>query len=406
MYSSVSTFDKDLLLPSSRRVGKGGVCLLWHKKLNNLITPITCNNDRIIGIQLQCSEHNFVYVFQVYLPSTNHSISKYNDVVFHLENIVSQYIDKGIVIVMGDINIDISAKGNKYQNARCHTVLNLISEFNLIPVNLLDICSGFDHSNANYNGGTESMIDYIFLNADKSDLIESCCIPDDNALNVSSHRPILCKILIPNILPVDYSFKHTERVKWNRVKSNHISAYQNYFESNNDVLNMLSGDLLSENDIDSFYQGIVSVVKGATDKCIPKSKFKRCLKPYWNPELSLFQKEMKQQRWQWIENGRSRDPNNSFYMSYKQAKRKFRQLHRKCAANYLQKLNDDIDRAAELNSTDFWKLINSRKNKCNSSAGVELEFGGTVTVTVNKLLINGRDILKSYIPRQQMIFIP
>ena len=72
MYSSLATSDIDLLLPSARRVGKGGVCLLWHKKLNNLITPISCNNDRIIGIQIQLSEHKFVYVFQVYLPSCNH----------------------------------------------------------------------------------------------------------------------------------------------------------------------------------------------------------------------------------------------------------------------------------------------------------------------------------------------
>ena len=109
MYSSIATSDTDLLIPSSRRVGKGGVCLLWHKKLDNLITQITCDSDRIIGIQIQFSENIFIFIFQVYLPSSNHSVAKYNDVVFQLKIIVSQYNDKGIVMVMGDMNIDISA---------------------------------------------------------------------------------------------------------------------------------------------------------------------------------------------------------------------------------------------------------------------------------------------------------
>ena len=171
MYNSISVSDTDLCLPSSRRVGKGGVCLLWHKRIDNLVTPIPCESDRIIGIQLQITEHNFVFVFQVYLPSSNHSVAKYQEVLFNLENIVSQYNNKGIVMIIGDMNIDISAKGKKFQNARCISLFNFVSQYNLIPVNLLDICTGKDHSNVNYNGGIESMIDYIFLNADKSDLV-------------------------------------------------------------------------------------------------------------------------------------------------------------------------------------------------------------------------------------------
>ena len=95
MYYSVSSSDTDLLLPLSRRVGKGGVCLLWHNKLNHLVTPIPCDSDRIIGIQVQYSEHNFVFIFQVYFPSSNHSVAKYQEVLSHLENIVSQYNHKG-----------------------------------------------------------------------------------------------------------------------------------------------------------------------------------------------------------------------------------------------------------------------------------------------------------------------
>ena len=283
-------------------------------------------------------------------------------------------------------------------------MFNFVTEYNLIPVNLLDICTGKDHSNANYNCGTESMIDYIFVNADKSDLVKSCTIPDDNALNVSSHRPVLCNILLPNTLSECNNFPFAEKVKWNRAKHEHITAYQNYFIDNNSV-NLLSCDVLSNDDINNLYLQMVSLITEATNKCIPKSRFKHCLKPYWNSDLSLAHKNMKQQRWHWIESGRSRDPYNMFYRSYKQSKCKFRNMHRKCASNYLQKLNDDIDRAAELNITDFWKLVNARRNRSNVRAGVELEFDGTVYRDSKQITDQwGKYFRKLYTPSTNELF--
>lgn len=45
------TCDRDLKLPGARRVGKGGVCLTWHKRYDNYIVPLHTDDDRIIGIQ-------------------------------------------------------------------------------------------------------------------------------------------------------------------------------------------------------------------------------------------------------------------------------------------------------------------------------------------------------------------
>ena len=33
--------DRDLLLPSNRRVGKGGVAILWHKRHDSYVVPLT-----------------------------------------------------------------------------------------------------------------------------------------------------------------------------------------------------------------------------------------------------------------------------------------------------------------------------------------------------------------------------
>ncbi|MCG8035004.1 MAG: reverse transcriptase family protein, partial [Candidatus Thiodiazotropha taylori] len=65
-------------------------------------------------------------------------------------------------------------------------------------------------------------------------------------------------------------------------------------------------------------------------------------------------------------------------MEYKASKRNFRAHHRLCAENYLSEINDEIDQAAEVDSSFFWKKVNSRRQQSNSHAGSELKFANRV----------------------------
>ena len=67
-YTCHSVSDPDLKFPRRRRVGKGGVSLLWHNRIDYKITNLSFEDDRIIGLQLEISPLNYVYLFQVYLP--------------------------------------------------------------------------------------------------------------------------------------------------------------------------------------------------------------------------------------------------------------------------------------------------------------------------------------------------
>ena len=64
---------------------------------------------------------------------------------------------------------------------------------------------------------------------------------------------------------------------------------------------------------------------------------------------------MRQRRRNWIIAGKPRGDTHVSYRTYKNAKCQFRSQHRKCAENYLNDLNKDIDEAAELDSAFFWK---------------------------------------------------
>ena len=111
-YKCHSVSDFSLKFPSNRKVGKGGVALLWHIKLDNKVSPIEIDDDRIIGIELLIDSINSYFIFQVYLPCKNYAGSKYKDYIEKLENLVSTYSSRGTVFIMGDMNSEIHANHN------------------------------------------------------------------------------------------------------------------------------------------------------------------------------------------------------------------------------------------------------------------------------------------------------
>ena len=83
---------------------------------------------------------------------------------------------------------------------------------------------------------------------------------------------------------------------------------------------------------------------------------------------------MRQRHRNWIIAGKPRGDNHVSYRTYKNAKCQFRSQLRKCAENYLNDLNKDIDEAAELDSAFFSKKINKKRKGSTSSAVSEVEF--------------------------------
>ena len=80
-YTGFGVCDNDLMMPSSRKIGKGGAALLWHRALNSSVTPLDIDSDRICGIQYRLSKNSFFYIFQVYAPCSSHSIHVYREFI-------------------------------------------------------------------------------------------------------------------------------------------------------------------------------------------------------------------------------------------------------------------------------------------------------------------------------------
>ena len=59
-YNVYAKCDNDLTITSPRRVGKGGVALMWNKRLDNYIVPLPIDDDRLIGLQLQLTQTQYM----------------------------------------------------------------------------------------------------------------------------------------------------------------------------------------------------------------------------------------------------------------------------------------------------------------------------------------------------------
>ena len=374
-YAAVS--DSDLERPSRRKVGKGGVAIFWKRTIDSRVSVLNIDDDHIIGIQFQISKDNFVYIIQVYLPSSNHAISHFDEYLLRLHDICSMYKDMGTLIIMGDINAHINGRNFVKPHDRRSTLFsNFLVTHNLIPVNTLDMCTGADSTFVSYSGEDTSMIDHILVPSEDVDLISECRILDDDALNVSNHRPVFCCIMCPHVEPTVPVLNINKSIQWRNVKPQQIENFRENLDikCRNASLDVQCPKTLDN--VDSLYTNICTIVSECSDIHLPhRSGFKQFLKPYWDETLKEMHKSMRVKRSVWISEGRPRGNGYDSYLQYKEAKRIFRQYHRKCAQMYLKTQNEEIDRAAEVNSEYFWKLVNKRKNSNSvTNIGSEIKF--------------------------------
>ena len=324
---------------------------------------------------MQLPDGNVMYIIQVYLPCSNHSIQSYRDHLDILHDIVSSYSEKGRIVIIGDCNAHLQGKYFlKQENARSREFRFFLERDNLVAVDTLQMCEGGRSSFVSYNAEVESLIDHIVLPIEIVDTVLRCRILDDNCLNVSSHRPIVVSLRIPSVSAqcCNSSFRP---VKWGKIQNEVLQSYTQ-------VLSLV----LSENHapyeqderrdtIDGMYENIVNCVEYASECCLPYKSYRPFLKPYWDQALKDLHRVMRSKRRIWILNGRPRGRQYDSYLQYKQSKCAFRSYHRKRVDEFLREQNDDIDKAAGVDSGLFWRLFNARKNDRVLKTGGEIRFG-------------------------------
>jgi len=341
-------------------IRRGGIGIMWKSSLTHNITRLNdIGNDDIIGIKLTDQSNTDMYVFNVYLPSVNHSFEEFENSVNTLANIYEYYKYKGVVVIIGDINTSIksgprSLVSQNTDKRRSRCMESFMLENNLLSIITHDICTGPLITYAPiYGDGTQ--IDHILVDATDIDLVLSCTVQDDASINTSDHNAITLTLSFRSHV---FLRQCRSVYKWRGTDTN---VYATTLDNGICDLDLLNYNVCNNSDIDNLCNSLIYVVKNVSDECIPKSTYKSFLKPYWTKDIKLLHKEQKRLRSIWITDGRPRGMEHVSYFNYKQAKKIFAKTLHIAAEAHDEAKYDDINVAHDMDIRKFWKYVNRRK---------------------------------------------
>ena len=136
------------------------------------------------------------------------------------------------------------------------------------------------------------MIDHVIAPLCLSDLLTSCEIADDHQLNTSDHRPIISHLSVTVLCHKRYNFTRM-RYKWNKLSPQTISESYGV-----ELIKLFSNARVPSttkniNDIDEYYKSLVTCMQCASAKTLPKSSFKKHIKPQWSTHIAPYHAAMR-----------------------------------------------------------------------------------------------------------------
>ena len=139
-YISHVVINKDVQMLNSRRIGKGGVGFIWKRLLNDKISVIDVDDDRIAVIKLFLP-NEIIYLIQVYLPTITYRHEQFTNYIDKIIDLYSVYAYDGEVIILGDFNANI-ANYSPCVRARERYLREAISQLGLKVLTVTNSCSG------------------------------------------------------------------------------------------------------------------------------------------------------------------------------------------------------------------------------------------------------------------------
>ena len=355
----------------------GGVALFWKNSINDFVTPLEeIDSDRIVGIRCEFGNNDPLFILGVYLPLSSHQMDVFNECLDYLWALYDSLSDKGLVIIMGDLNGDLGnslGERGKYEpNDRGLKILDFINFFNLCLVNLLSTSCGPRETFVSHSGRYKSTLDYILLPNCLFDSIIFCKTFDKSIDNTSDHLPVMLKIK-------KYHFNsrtldHNDAIQNHAIKSKITWSSFSEEEIDNNfsvpLMNELNILALDEyNSLACSSDAIITLLKKhasslARPICRNKTKDKVYFKLPPDAKDARFQGKIAFNAWK-----ESDFPSEgNVYLVYRSKRKEYRLKLRE----FLNQLEVDkiikLSHAAESNEKLFWKLIKGQRSSSQMTA--------------------------------------
>ena len=377
--------------------GQGGVGIFWDKSIGG-ITPIhDITHDRFCGIRLQNKNNTVINIFAVYMPASC-SDDDLSSTLDELSSVLESREPESLNVICGDMNGDIGKLGG----GRCvhpHTkagllVYNFCVRHDLWASNTSSLATGPIRTYLGHTSG--SMLDYMLIPSIMKDDVKGCGVIEEQSLNTSDHLPVFVKIYFEHIPTLCTTVKSAATIKWAKL-GNEIITEKYTTPLNNDVDSLIIesvGVNPRPEHIDSIINTLTLLIHKNADN-LPKTKFRKHLKPYWCSEMNMLKRNKIRAYREWVDQDRPRDPGNWYRIEYIKTKRIFnRRLHALAreyeTAEFTQTMKD-----AELNNSNFWRILKRNKGSNNDKVFAVKNKEDQIVHNLDEVLIIWREHFSS-----------
>ena len=339
--------------------GQGGVAVLWKGSLGGVVPLNDIDHDRFCGIRLQTDKGVCLKLFSVYMPAMG-SGEDLSCTLDELAGVLETAEPDDRIILGGDFNGDVGhargTRGTRPPTIRGSKVIDMTNEYNLEITNLQEEALG--PVDTYYGPIGSSCIDYFMTPKEINSTITECRVLEEDVLNTSDHLPIRL-VLNLKLIPSASSVGHFNKsIKWGKLSPERILEL--YTIPLQDKLTDLDSSLnraeFSKDLIDEKVGDLVKVIHTAAE-ALPRSNYRKHVKPYWSERLNVLKKDKILHYKIWKDSNRPRNKDNLLYQRYKESKKAFSREIKELARRYENDQMVEIMKSAEVDKFHFWKRL-------------------------------------------------
>lgn len=343
--------------------GSGGVALLWHRSLDNVIKKLPdLSNDRCVTIQLQSSPRP-TCILSTYLPCRSGCTDAFKEALDYIDSIVMHLSFDNNVVILGDLNADPGPAGGPLSsttvNEQGRILLRYLAKWNYVSVHLHTCSTPLSHTYTSDAHNSSSTIDHILVPQHLLGSFSNCYIIEDDPLNLSDHSPV-CVTLEANLpdAPPQPTQATTSRFRpnWAKLSDDELlSGYTMAVDAHLARLPLptLSSLTSSPTLIDSLLDEVTAILHSSAENHVPAKRYLPFVKPGWTPDLRRRHSKSKKLYKEWVKAGRPRSHLHPKRKHYKEAKAAFRSLLRK----HQRDRRDAFFRSLDLDCSDMGRLF-------------------------------------------------
>ena len=367
--------------------GQGGTAIFWKKDIKSVSVVSNVLLDRACGIRVQNAVGGICYFWCVYMPALG-SVDDLGSALDELAEVVERRDPGSNLCIMGDFNGDVGTsygvRGARPPTARGLLVCDFIRRNGLTPMNMAGLALGpVDTFQGPFSSST---LDYILVSASLEHLVTECHVAGWDALNLSDHTSVHAFLKFGDIPRHQRADVAASRVRWDKMNAD--ERYRKYEAVIAPELDGLAARLASEDITNSQVDEVIDrVIECITDVStrLPKSRFSKHLKPFWNEELSLLKRTKVSDHRAWVKQGRPR-AENPFFVAYKTSKKEFSRRLRRLSIEYDNAEIVKVSKMAEVSRNNFWRLV----KRARGSIGVD---SVSIRNTDGKVVYESDDVL-------------